>query len=152
MLCWRQVLGVQNHDFGMGSVIPSDFLSTFLELSSSIFTIFFQIFVGQHVFLPNESTTKRLATCIRNFRVEYHNFTFKSVNNAFVLSFWTPLSCSCGLARCIPISCQISLWVHLTVNRLFQPTFTFKSICIHRGIGVGSWWLNVKLFNSFFAL
>ena len=75
MHCWRQVLGIQNHDFGMDLVIPSDFYSTFLALWSSIYisTIFVQIFVGEHVFLSNELSAKRLATCISNFNVEYYN-------------------------------------------------------------------------------
>ena len=97
--CWRQVLGVQNHDFGMDSVIPSNFHSTFLALCSSIFTIYVQIFVSERVFLPNESSVKRLATCINIFSIEYHNFYVQKCS-VFVPSFRSPLSYLCSLAGC----------------------------------------------------
>ena len=59
---------------------------TFLALWLSIATIFVQIFVGVLIFLLNESIAKRLATCIGNFSVKYHNFTFKSAVFLFVPS------------------------------------------------------------------
>ena len=65
---------------------------TFLTLWSTISTIFVQIFVSEHVFLPNELSAKRLATCISNFSVEYHNFMFKkcSVFHLFLLVSLAP--------------------------------------------------------------
>ena len=82
--------------------VLSDFHSTFLALWSIIYTKFVQIFVGEHVFLQNESSAKRLASCISHFSVEYHNFYVQKCS-VFVRSFRTPLSCPCSLDECTPI-------------------------------------------------
>ena len=71
--CWRHVLDVQYHDLEW---IPSfrDRSVTSPIVWSSPSTILLQIFVGEHVFLPNELSAKRLATRISHFSVGYHDF------------------------------------------------------------------------------
>ena len=66
--------------------IPSDFYSTFLALWSSISTVFVQIFVGEHVFLRNVSSAKRLATCIAILALNITFYTFNSAVFLFVPS------------------------------------------------------------------
>ena len=85
------LLGVQYHDLEwIPSFCGRSVTSPIVWSSPS--TIFLQIFVGEHVFLPSESSAKRLATCISHFSVGYHNFDVQiwsvfSFVRSFVLDF-----------------------------------------------------------------
>ena len=55
--------------FGVDSFVPRSFGHFTYSMVE-----FIHLFVGEHVFLPNELSAKRLAICISRFNVGYHNF------------------------------------------------------------------------------
>ena len=84
--------------FGVDSFVPRSFGHFTYSMVE-----FIHLFVGEHVFLPNELSAKRLAICISRFNVGYPNFNVQIWSAfSFVRSFRLPLCCPCSLAESTP--------------------------------------------------